>query len=342
MLPVPAPAIWHSLRLLGVAAAFPAALLAQSATSLPVGAMRVTLNAGSPTAPALTAFAVPLSSPASNDGVAAGRVTAFTADTFTVSGAGWLPGALASTQAPFALRITRGTAAGLSFRVVSNTVDTLTITGGDLTAIGMVVGDRFELLPLDTLGTFFPANSIVGGTSPETADIIYVGAHTQDGYFFNTTAKQWRRAVGRSSEDCSNVALLPGAVVQIAHTSAAVTLTFVGRVPTTPFRADVVRSGNTFTHTGFPIDVTVKNLALQGLVPGWVSGASAGSADLLSLRVGGRWLSVYFNGTNWIDAANGATIADQTVIPAGTAVVIRRAGSASGFTSMNRELPYPL
>jgi uncharacterized protein (TIGR02597 family) len=340
MLPIPARASsWRSLRPLGVALALPLALFSQSVTSVPVGALRVTLVTGSPAAPSLTAFAVPLAQPGVNQGASAGLVANFNADSITVAGAGWTVDSLASPQAPHAIRVICGAAGGLTFLVTGNTADTVQITGTDLTTTGLVKGDRVELLRVDTLRTLFDAIPLVGGTGPESADIVYLGAHTQDGYYFNTGTNQWRRALGRSGDDCSNVVIAPGAVIQVAHIGPAITLTFSGRVPTAPFRTDVAISGNTFTHSGFPIDVTVRDFALQTRVPGWVAGASPELADKLSVRSGGRWVSLFYDGTHWIDASTRA-IADQTVIPAGAAIVIRRGGAESGFTNLTRPAPY--
>lgn len=330
---------WRSLRSLGVAVALPLALFSQSVTTVPVGALRVTLAAGSPAAPSFTAFAVSLAQPGVNQGASAGLVSNFNADTITVAGAGWAADSLASPQSPYAVRIVGGTAGGLTFLVTGNTGETVQIAGADLTTTGLAKGDRLELLRVDTLRTLFGATALVGGTGPENADIVYFGAHTQDGFYFNTSTNQWRRALGRSGDDCSNVVTEPGAVIQIAHVGSALTLTFAGRVPTSSFRTEVAISGNTFTHSGFPIDVNVRDFALQTRIPSWVSGASPEQSDKLSVRSGGRWVSLFYDGTHWIDASTRAN-ADQTVISAGAAIVIRRSGAESGFTNLTRPSPY--
>lgn len=316
-------------------------LVAQSGNSIPSGSLRVTLAAGTPAAPTTTAFALLLTKKTSAPGAASGRITTLSATSLSLASAGWTAGSLATASAPHAIRITSGAAAGRILGIVANTADTLTLGGPDLATLGLVVGDSFELVPLETLNSLFGSGTLTGGANPASADIVHLGGQTRDSYYYNSSQRQWRKVSGRPI-DAGQIVLYPDAPILVSRTGAAVTLSLTGRVPTTPFRADVANTGNTYTHTGFPTDVTLGALALQTRIPSWTSATTAALADKIYLHADNSWRGYFHNGTAWVAATGEASSQDALSLPAGSPVLIVRPGLNDGSTALVRPLPYSL
>lgn len=320
------------------------AFAAQSATSFPMGGLTVTINAGTVAAPVSTSFALPLYDPPLAVGAGVGRIASLTATTLTCTGAGWTSGALATAAFPYAFRITSGNAAGATFYVTANTADTLTTSNVDLSTLGIATGasgDTFRLIPVDTLNTLFGSNTLLGGTSPTDADIVYVGSNAQSAYYYNTSLSRWVRTTGPTT-DRGNIPIPLDSGLLVTRKSTALTLRFTGRVPEVRFSLTVANSGTTYTHTGFPTDVTLGALSLQTALPGWTSGAAAASADILTVGLTAAASSYFYNGTNWQRTTGPATNRDSIVITAGTPIMIFKRGVASGTSSFTRALPYAL
>ncbi len=315
---------------------------AQSATTAAVGAIRLNLAAGTSTAPAVTAFALPFEG--TGTGSKVGRIRSVASDSLAITGANWRAGQLADPASPYALRFLSGGAAGRVALIIGNTTDSVRFRAADLAGLAMAAGtagDLVEVFPTETLGSLFGSGTFTGGPDPSVADIVYVGAHTQDGYYYNTTRNQWRRAGGRAAADGGTAAILPHAVLQVAHIGPAKTITLVGRVPATPFHVLVASGGNTYTHSGFPTEVTLAGFGLERRLADWVSSATAQLADQVSFPTATGWVTAYHNGINWVDTARG-TVQDNTVIGGETPLLIGRTGAAVGFTAVVRAVPYSL
>jgi hypothetical protein len=153
-------------------------------------------------------------------------------------------------------------------------------------------------------------------------------------YYYDTNLGFWRRTIGPATNS-NNVLIRPSAGIQIIRRSAALSLTFTGRVPATPFRVAVTNASTTALHTGFPTDTTLGALAAQTLLPGWRNGT-----DLLGLS--NSTVGYVFNGSFWQPSSGPATNSDALAIPAGTLLVIQRPGATSGTTDLVRPLPYSL
>lgn len=326
-----------------VLAATPFLASAQTAYSPPVGGMAVPISAGTTLAPLTTSFSIPLQDTPAATGVTTGAISSLTSTSITVTGAGWTSGALVLPGFPYAVKILSGQAAGLSLLVSSNTTDTINVSGVSLTTLNVAAGDRFTLVPVDTLNTLFGSNTLQGGATAADADIVTLSSTSQLSYYYNTalTPARWVRTSGPTA-DRGTTPILPDTVVSITRKSSAMTLVFLGNVPTSRAMISVANSGSTYTNTGFPTAVTLGSLALQTKVPGWVSSASAASADLLGVNSGGAWTYYFHNGTNW-QRTSGPTINRDTVaIPAGAAIQLFKAGIASGNTYFIRDVPYSL
>lgn len=316
-----------------------------------VGYFHAALAAGTGTARKVTAYSPPLVFVASDvAGLSAGAITAFTAGTVTVSGAGWTPGALSAPATPFALKITGGAAAGRVFPLstgTANTADTVTLAPGhaDLTALGVAPGDTFELLDCDTLGGLFgtpPTTGVLGGATAAAADNVTIAvAGVTQTYYFNTTRNRWERS-DTAGTDFSDLPLPPDAGILYGRLAATpLDITVIGRVPEIARVAEVKNSGTTILAHNWPADIT---LAASGIaqIPGWVSGSSAASSDKVGLYVNGTLSTYWYDGINWRRQTLGSPVSNGVVISAGTAVTLEKVGAAAGLTALTQSLPYPL
>ena len=311
--------------------------------TVPVGYLKNTLAPGTPALPATTVFGVPLDDPAPPPaGIRAGRIESFTANTLVNASGGWSAN-LAAPTAPWFVRLTSGPSAGKLLDITSNTATTLTVSGADLTTLGLTAGtDTFELLPVDTLSTLFGSSTLLGGVSASAADNVQVRSGTSWlVYFYDTNLGFWRRTIGPATNS-NNVLIRPTAGVQIVRRAPAVTLTFTGRVPATAFRVAVNNASSTVIHAGFPTDTTLGSLAIQTLLPGWRSAATAAAADTVSLFNGTAWIGYFHNGSFWQPTTGPAANSDALAIPAGGLLTIQRPGTATGATDLVRAAPYSL
>lgn len=316
----------------------------ETAYSPPVGGITYTINSGTVGVPVTSAFTLPILDVPAASGATVGRISAVTSTTITVTGADWTAGALAMVQYPYAIRITSGAAAGYTFAITANTTDSLTVSGGDPVALGVIAGgsgDSFRLLPIDTLNTLFGSSTFMGGANATDADIVILSSGSQVSYYYNTTLSRWVRTTGPTT-DRGNIPIPLDSMISVTRKSSALTLRFMGPVPAERFCVVVTNSGSTYTHTGFPTDVSLGSLSLQTALPGWVSSATAANADTISV-VSGASLTTYFhNGSNWLRTTGPATIRDSISIPAGTPIMIFKRGVAAGSALFIRNLPYTL
>lgn len=307
----------------------------------PQGGLLVPIAGGTALTPSTTAFAVPLHDLPAASGATSGVIASLTSTTLTVTNAGWISGALAAVQFPYAVQLTSGTAAGHLLTITANTATTLTLSGGDLVALGAVAGDTFRLLPVDTLNTLFGANTLLGGPNATSADNVILSTTGQAAYYYNTTLGRWVRTTGPTTDRGNTPVPIQG-MISIVRRTNALTLAFTGTVPRERHRVTVPNSGSLYLHPGFPVDFTLGSLALQSALPGWVSSTSATTADTLSVVSGANRVSYYHNGTAWIRTTGPATNRNTTVIPAGTPIVVTRTGSAAGSSILTLNRPYPL
>jgi hypothetical protein len=330
-----------------IAAGLLSVSVAQATTvaySPPLGGMTYTINSGTVSVPVTTSFTIPLLDTPLASGVPVGRIAALSATTISVAGANWTAGSLANVQFPYAVRITSGTAAGYTFSITANTADTLTISGGDPTQLGIISGssgDTLRLLPVDTLYSLFGSDTFVGGTTPAEADIVTLSNTAQLSYYYNTSLGRWVRTTGPTT-DRGNTPIPLDSVVSVTRKSGTFLLRFVGYVPKDRFNLVVPNAGVKYTHTGFPTEVTLGAFSLQTALAGWVSSSTAANADTLSVISGAGYLSYFHNGSYWQRTTGPTTNRDSVVITAGNPILIFKRGSASGSSLLLRNLPFSL
>jgi len=330
---------------------------AQSVTTVPVGAVTVTIAAGTGTVRNATIASFPLINSTVTSGVVSGTISSVTANTITCTGAGWTTSDLAQPAVPYMVKITGGVAAGRTFLVTGNTSDTLTIstsdgvssTAVDLTQLGIVAGssgDKFRIENADTLLTVFGAGDAVGAgvplgnSNPNLADTIQMNvANSFQTYYYDPAQSAWINLA--SEAPSNNVVIRPdSAVIYNRLKNTPFTLTVSGSVPAANRRA-IIRSGQiTILSAYWPVDKTLSGFGLNQL-SGWVSNANPSLADLLQIRQGASWQTYYHDGSHWINLASEVT-SDNVVISPGTGLIVKKRALSGGALAFDQNLPYSL
>jgi hypothetical protein len=332
--------------------ALPSLSSAQEAVTDPVGVVTVNVAAGTGTAKARSLISLPLFETEQITGLRTGRITSVTASTISSSVAEWEPGQLSQLVSPYLLRITSGAAEGLTLLIstqVQNTSTTVTIDSGeasliDLTTLGIATGengDSFEIIPCDTLLSFFGnpnSSGILGGANANVADVVSItaGDGSFANYYYNTTLNRWaRQALG--NPDANNVPLRPDNGITFMRLGAT-PLTFLatGTVPKTNRKVAVRNSGVMNLAAYWPVTRTLSQIGLQ-TIPGWISASQATTAD--TVIVGSS--TYFFDGTNWRRQALGSPISNPTIEP-GQSVLINKRGTLSGVSYLTQIRPYNL
>lgn len=337
------------------ALAFSTSAHAQEVRSRPVGYLVQTIPAGQ-----TRSFSIPFDADLSSLANSIGRLTAIGGDYLENSAATWTPGAFSSADAPYFVRLTSGTNAGRSFRIVppANTATRLYIAddGVGLTDLGLVTGasgTSFEIIPGDTLATFFGTTTggdtlvVQGSGDPVAADIVQVwGGAAWLNFYYNTVWQRWARDTDVITDVSRNSFLLRSdrGLMLTRRGSTALELAVVGRVLNTPQRAVHARTENalTFLATMQAANTTLGTLALQSntRTTAWRGAATSTDADLLLVWSGATWFSFFYNSTagHW-QLVGDATNRDTFEIAAGTPVFVRR--HDAGSTAADKTINFP-
>ncbi len=324
------------LFLAPLAAAQFAAVLSHAQTETvtdPLGYVSFPIKAGAVNAPSTALISLPLQ----DENAFRSAVSSVVSGTeLQISNVSWTANELADPSAPAFVRILSGAKAGALVAVSSNTGNALTVAA-DLS--GIATGDRLEIVGAHTLGNLF-GDTLLGGSNAKVADnIITVSGAIYSTYYYNTDRQRWELNTDPATAQ-DNVVIRPDTGFYIVRRGPGFNLVSAGRVPITDARIPVDNVGNSLITYGFPIDVTLGQLALQNAIPGWRSHASAASADWLSIDSAGTALSYYFTGTNWRRTSGAPTNRDSIVIKAGTPLALTRSGSTPGTTDYTKAKPY--
>lgn len=308
---------------------------AESVETTPEGYVTVTIAGGTPSSPATSLISFPLSRVADREGSMSGRITGVSGSVLEVTNAGWIAGDLSKKETPHFVRIVGGERSGRTLLISANTTNALTVQGS---LEGVAVGDYFEIVPADTLGTLFGASTLLGGNSSSTADNVVTfsnGAYLT--YYYNTTNNQWQRDLG-APVSRNDVVIRPDTGFFIIRRGPALDWTVLGRV--SPVSARIATSKNSLINSGFPSDVTLGELALERSIAGWVSHTDANLADKLSVFSGGAWVTYFHNGTHWRRSVGSSASRDHIVIPACAPFMITRTANEVGTVEFVRQAPY--
>ena len=331
---------------------------AQEAKSRPVGFLVQTIPAGQ-----TRSFSVPFDAAVSSQAGTVGRVTAVGANTLDFAGAHWIPGAFSLAASPYFVRLTTGAQAGRIFEITTtaNTATRLFLDtdGVDLTTLGLDVGPAgtaFEIIPGDTLATFF-GSSVVGqdlvvqgAGEANRADLVQLWNGTGWlHYYFNTLWRRWALDTDTVTDVSRDTVLLRSdrGLLITRRGDTPLDLAVVGRVLGVPQRAMHLRTenGRTFLATMQTADVTLGALALQtsDRTPGWCAAADSNQADLLTVWSGATWFSFYYNDQvgHWQRVGEPAGNRDDFVVQAGTPVLVQRRRAATGFAERTVVFPVP-
>ncbi len=333
-------------------------LPAQTAISRPVGFLTQTIPAGQ-----TRSFSVPFDADLSSLVGALGRLTAVGANTFENSAAAWTPGAFSAAATPYFVRLTSGAQSGRTFRIATpaNTAtrlyladDTLDLTTLNL-AVGSATGTGYEIIPGDTLASFFGTTAVgdtlvvQGAGDPTAADLVQVwGGAAWLNFYYNTTWSRWARDTDAITEPTRNDFLLRSdrGLMLTRRGATPLTLAVIGRVLATPQRATHARTENalTFLATMQAGDITLGTLALQNSdrAADWRSSSDPAEADLLLVWSGATWFSFFYNNVagHWQRVGDPTPNRDDYVIDAGTPVFVQR--RASGSSTVDKTISFPV
>jgi hypothetical protein len=336
---------------------FVSSTVAQEGRSRPVGYLVQTIPAGQ-----TRSFSIPFDSDVSSLAGAIGKLTAVGTNYFENSAAAWTPGAFSTTDAPYFVRLTSGPHIGRTFRIVTpaNTATRLYVAddGLGLTSLNLATGTdgtSFEIIPGDTLATFFgettPTNPLVlqGAADVLQADIVQVwGGAAWLNFYYNTTWQRWARDTDLISDPSRNNFLLRSdrGIMITRRAGTPLELAVIGRVLNTPQRAFHTRSDNalTFLATMQASDITLGALALQSNARSlnWRSAADAGDADILIVWSGATWFSFFFNSAagHW-QRVGDPIDRDTFLLKAGAPVFVQRRGTGTSVDDKTIAFPVP-
>jgi hypothetical protein len=333
-----------------------APIVAQDVRTDPVGFLVQTIPAGQ-----TRSFSVPFDASPSSQPGAVDRLSGVGTNHIEGTVGNWTPGAFSMPAAPYFVRFIGGANAGRTFRIVepANTGSRLNLAddGIDLTQLGLSTGASgtpFEIIPGDTLGTFFGKSTlgdslvVQGAADPSAADLIQVwGGAAWLNFYFNTTWQRWARDIDIVTDPSRNDYLLrPDRGLMIARRgSTPLPIMVVGRVLNAPQRAVHARteSALTFLAPMQAANTTLGALALQNgdRTTAWRGGSNAAEADLLIVWSGATWFSFFYNNTvgQWHRVGESATNRDDFELKAGTPVFVQRRGTGSTIAEKTVSFP---
>lgn len=330
---------------------------AQSVTTTPVGAVTVTIAAGTGTVRNATVASFPLINSTLTSGAANGTISSLTSNTITFTGANWTASDLAQPSLPYLVKITSGQAVGRTFLVTGNTSDTLTISTSDgasstpinLTQLNILSGssgDKFQIENADTLlgvlghGTLGGINGPLGNSNPGLADTVQVIiSNSYQTFYYDPAQSAWINLI--SEVPSNDFVLRPDAAIiynRLKNTSFTVTVT--GAIPVINRKA-IVRSGQTtILSTFWPTDRTLGGFGLN-LLPGWATNSNPNNADYVQIRQGSSWQTYYHDGVSWINLVSELP-ADNVTVPSGSGLVIKKRALTNTSLNLDQAPTYNL
>lgn len=323
---------------------------AQSVATTPVGAVTISVPAGTGSAYNVSQIAVPLlasplvpgtSGPEAPAGLLRATVASVTSNTITTTSAGWTASQLIQAGYPMFVRVLTGANAGRTLQITGNTNTTLTVDnqGTDLTTLGFVAGtDTYEIVAGDTIRGLFgtPTDGVVGGTAAQftanqTDRVTINVAGSVFNYYYNTDFSQWRRSGNPSNQD--NVVISPQAgIVYQRIGTGAYSITALGNVPTTASKVAVTRPSVLVVGRQFPTDTTLGALGIEN-IPNWrranAGGVVVADSDRVLIKVSGTIFSYFYdaNTSTWKRSGNPSS-QNGVAVTADSAIRLQRSGTS--------------
>lgn len=254
---------------------------------------------------------------------------------------------------------------GQWFEVISSTASSITVAE-DLETSGLLVSESFRVLPFWTLSTLLPS----GGGLPVTTDPSSIQSFVLTNnagatginlppsggsyfYFDNGSVSGWFTGGGQPADD---VLISPESFLTLRNISAsAATATFTGSVAVVPVGNDIVSrtfAQDNLVQNPYPADLVLgdSNLFEDGAVrattdpsnildfilvyPTTSAGLNPAASAASYFYFDNGSVSGYFTG--------GGQPADDAVIPANAAFIIRRGADADGSFTWSPPVPYSL
>ena len=325
-------------------------LSAQTVTTPPVGAVTLSAPANSD-----SLYSIPLA----RDAIYTGIVSAVSGNTFTLSGASFTANALqyvaGSQPNTYYLQFSTGSATGQFSTVVSNASSSVT-TEFEVDVLSQVsVGDQVVLRPYWTLATLFPSTAANVSFVPSTSnfpagrrteilfpDSVGVGINKSASaiYFYNSF---WRKS-GDTTPNRNDVVIPPDQFVIIRgnNSSTSTALTVVGSVQTYSNTVSLLRpatgSNDNPIALSVPVDVSLGNLNLISSGGPFLASTSnfpAGRGDEIivynnaSIGKNKSASAIYFYNSFWRKSGDTSANQNNTTIPAGSAIIIRKKSSGA-------------
>ena len=264
------------------------------------------------------------------------------------------------------IHITSGTLKGNWYEVTSKSNNSITVTE-DLQAAGLAASDSFDVRPFWTLDTLFPN----GGDIPQSSDganpdaVVMLINPTDVGvnitpsfsYFYHdgsVLAEGWY--INGTATTAGNTIISPEAYIIIRNMTSSVALTtFTGNVPTSSVVTELVsRSAgrqDNLVYNPYPVPMKLADsqLVVDGVVRKSPDGANPLDVVLVfstsnTTRNATPVASYFYHDGSVLDEGwyiNGsATKADNVVIPAGAAFIVRRGIGADKVLSWNPSILY--
>lgn len=327
------------------------AFAVDEAVSPPVGGVTVTLAAAISGVPKITSFSMPMRLPVASafTGKVFGTLTAASdstsSGTLSDTTAGWSTSALVQTGAPYFIKIRSGNASGTIWQIAANTGTSLTVAanrGFTPVASGVAAGDRYEIIPGDTLATLLSGIAVSGGgTSASTADVVRIhdGVSWRE-FHYNTVAGAWRE--GSLPIDRGTFIIRPDSgVFYMRRGATPLSLVMLGNVSTSPERIAVGATGVSVVGSVYPANRVFGALALESS-PSLVRNAGTlATADKVNHFDGVSWryYSYVVANNRWQELFADRT---NTTLPFGVPLVVARGTSATAAFWITLTPPYTL
>ena len=275
------------------------------------------------------------------------------------------------TTAAHYLWVSSGALSGQWFVITGSTASSLTVAE-DLANAGLVSTDSFRVVPFWTLGSLLPNGGGLPATDNPSVvksflflnDVTATGINlsASGGTYFpfnNGSVSGWLDASNPSAFVDDDIIISPASYLTFRNvTESAETVTIQGNVPVYTVsnqiasRAAGAQDNQVFLP--YPADILIGDLGL--VAAGAISSTDNPSAVedfLLVYSQGAAGLNpsataTYFHFDNgsvsgWLDASNpSAFVDDSVIIPASSALIVRRAASSDTIVEWAAPLPYSL
>jgi uncharacterized protein (TIGR02597 family) len=324
--------------------------IAQDVSSTPVGYVTITINGNGYTA---------VTNPLQNAVVYSGTASSVASDTITTSFS-LTADEIAATDAEGNSAYYVQTASGAIYDVTANTDSTITVSS-DVSSL-ISADDAISVKKYTTLADIFSSDNSFGLTSGgdvASSDVVYVmsseGAGTYAQYYYQTDpfggflgGDGWRLS-GDANTDRSNVIVAPddGLIVN-RISSGDISLVVSGTVNAVNHSRELP-AGFSLVAYPFPVDTTLDDSGIYAADNGYVSAGDVAQSDVVYVLSSNGSFTQYYRqtdpfggflgGDGWRIAGDANTDVGSTVIPAGSAVIIKHIGSGLTWSD---SVPYTL